>query len=52
MISSDEVNFLLLSLEDLITTEPAVEAFVSKESRLGFLFNTNVSLPPRSFVSA
>ncbi len=53
MISSGELDFLLLSLEDLTTIKPAVETFMAKESRLDVLFNNaGVSLPPRGSVSA
>ncbi len=52
-ISSGELNFLSLSLDDLTTIKPAVEAFMAKESRLDVLFNNaGVSLPPRGSVSA
>ena len=51
--SSGHLDFLLLSLEDLTTIKPAVETFVTKESRLDILFNNaGVSLPPRGSVSA
>ena len=53
VISSGELHFLLLSLDDLATIRPAVEAFMAKESRLDVLFNNaGVSLPPRGSVSA
>ena len=45
--------FSCFSLEDLTTIKPAVETFVTKESRLDVLFNNaGVSLPPRGSVSA
>ena len=48
-----ELNFLSLSLDDLTTIKPAVEAFTSKESILDVLFNNaGVSLPPRGSVLA
>lgn len=51
--TSGELNFLLLSLDDLTTIKPAVEAFASKESRLDVLFNNaGISLPPPGSVSA
>ncbi|KAL8720307.1 MAG: hypothetical protein Q9225_002819 [Loekoesia sp. 1 TL-2023] len=51
--SFGELNFLFLSLEDLTTIKPAVEAFTARESRLDVLFNNaGVSLPPRGSVSA
>lgn len=51
--SSGSLHFLSLSLEDLTTIKPAVEAFTAKESRLDVLFNNaGVSLPPRGSVSA
>lgn len=50
--SPGELYFLPLSLEDLTTIKPAVEAFTAKESRLDVLFNNaSVSLPPRGSVS-
>lgn len=51
--TSGELNFLLLSLDDLTTIKPAVEAFAAKESRLDILFNNaGISLPPPGSVSA
>lgn len=51
--SSGSLHFLSLSLEDLTTIKPAVEAFTAKESRLDVLLNNaGVSLPPRGSVSA
>lgn len=51
--ASGELIFLLMSLEDLTTIKPAVEAFTAAESRLDVLFNNaGVSLPPRGSVSA
>ena len=48
-----ELNFLLLSLDDLTTIKPAVEALIAKESRLDVLFkNAGISLPPPGSVSA
>lgn len=50
--SPGELVFLSLSLEDLTTVKPAVEAFTANESRLDVLFNNaGVSLPPRGSVS-
>ena len=51
--SPGELIFLQLSLDDLTTIKPAVEAFTAKESKLNVLFNNaGVSLPPRGSVSA
>ena len=51
--SPGELIFLQLSLDDLTTIKPAVEAFTAKESELNVLFNNaGVSLPPRGSVSA
>lgn len=51
--SPGELVFLLLSLHDLTTIKPAVEAFTASEPRLDVLFNNaGVSLPPRGSVSA
>ena len=51
--ASGELIFLPLSLENLTTIKPAVEAFTAAESRLDVLFNNaGVSLPPRGSVSA
>ena len=51
--SPGELHFLSLSLDDLTTIKPAVEAFAAKESKLDVLFNNaGVSLPPPGSVSA
>jgi NAD(P)-dependent dehydrogenase (short-subunit alcohol dehydrogenase family) len=51
--SPGELVFLPLSLDDLTTIKPAVEAFTALESKLDVLFNNaGVSLPPRGSVSA
>ena len=51
--SPGELVFLSLSLDDLTTIKPAVEAFQASESRLDVLFNNaGVSLPPPGSVSA
>ena len=51
--SSGELVFLSLSLDDLTTIKPAVEAFTATESKLDVLFNNaGVSLPPLGSVSA
>ncbi len=50
--SPGELVFLSLSLDDLNTIKPAVEAFTATESKLDVLFNNaGVSLPPRGSVS-
>ena len=47
-----EIIFLSLSLDDLTTIKPAVEAFTSSEARIDVLFNNaGVSLPPLGSVS-
>lgn len=52
-MSSGNLGFLSLSLEDLKTIKPAVEAFTAKESRLDVLFNNaGVSRPPLGSVSS
>ena len=51
--SPGELVFLSLSLDDLTTIKPAVEAFTKAKSKLDVLFNNaGVSLPPRGSVSA
>ncbi|OJJ51797.1 hypothetical protein ASPZODRAFT_467703 [Penicilliopsis zonata CBS 506.65] len=51
--SSGEITFLYLSLSDLSTIKPAVDAFTATESRLDVLFNNaGVSNPPPGSVSA
>ena len=51
--SPGELIFLSLSLDDLTTIKPAVEAFAASESKLDVLFNNaGVSLPPLGSVSA
>jgi len=51
--SHGELVFLPLSLDDLTTIKPAVEAFTALESRLDVLFNNaGVSMPPVGSVSA
>ena len=51
--SPGELIFLSLALDDLTTIKPAVEIFISKESKLDVLFNNaGVLLPPRGSVSA
>ena len=51
--SPGELVFLPLSLDDLTTVKPAVEAFTALESKLNVLFNNaGVSLPPLGSVSA
>lgn len=50
--SPGELAFLMLSLHDLTTIKPAVEAFTALESRLDVLFNNaGVSRPPLGSVS-
>ena len=47
-----DIKFLPLSLEDLTTIKPAVEKFMTAESRLDVLFNNaGVSNPPRGSIS-
>lgn len=51
--SPGELVFLSLSLDDLKTVKPAVQAFTAMESKLDVLFNNaGVSLPPLGSVSA
>jgi NAD(P)-dependent dehydrogenase (short-subunit alcohol dehydrogenase family) len=51
--SPGEILFLSLSLDDLTTIKPAVEAFTALESKLDVLFNNaGVSYPPLGSVSA
>ena len=51
--SPGELIFLSLSLDDLKTVKPAVQAFTAMESKLDVLFNNaGVSLPPLGSVSA
>ncbi len=51
--SPGELVFLSLSLDDLATIKPAVEAFTATESKLDVLFNNaGVALPPLGSVSA
>ncbi|CEO60955.1 hypothetical protein PMG11_05394 [Penicillium brasilianum] len=51
--SEGEIVFLALKLDNLTTIKPAVEKFISAESRLDVLFNNaGVSNPPRGSVSS
>ncbi len=51
--SPGELVFLSLSLDDLTTIKPAMEAFITLESKLDVPFNNaGVSLPPLGSVSA
>ncbi|KAF2096203.1 putative steroid dehydrogenase [Rhizodiscina lignyota] len=51
--SPGELKFLEVSLDDLNTLKPAVDAFTAAESRLDVLFNNaGVSNPPHGSVSA